>query len=510
MGRTWGRKVLVVGVALTAITAAHGEFLSAAKTPPLPEGAVKQLWNPVPDEATALAPVAFSPDGKLLALATGPTVVLWDAATGKEIHTLKGHSAAVAGIAFRPDGKAIATASLDSTVRLWDTAAGTETRKIEGHKEAVFAVAFSPDGKLLASGGQDKIVRLWQVADGSEVRQMPGHQHFVHALAFTPDGKTLASGGKDRVIRLWDPATAKETQQLKGHQNRVNVLVFGTDGKTLASASQDSTIRLWDIAAGKEVRRLAGWTGEVRSLVLAADGRTFASVSRDYTVRIWETLTGDERRVFRNDGGDFVGLALSQDGKVLASSRPGSAILWDVTGMAHDGQMEKVEGSQQNLDKFWGDLARDAGRAHDSVWRLAAVPEQSVPFLAEHLQAQQNFDNPQRVAQLIADLGNDRFVVRNRAADELEALAGIVRPALEKELNNRPTLDVRRRIEQLLERANSVAVPPVYLRAVRGVETLERIGTPEARRALETLAKAPEGSRLAVEAEASLRRMKDR
>ena len=97
-----------------------------------------------------------------------------------------------------------------------------------------------------------------------------------------------------------------------------------------------------------------------------------------------------------------------------------------------------------------------------------------MPFLTERLVAQQSFDDPERIAGLIDDLSSDRFAVRSRAADELEALAGIARPCLEKELAKRPSLDVKRRIDHLLELADAVAVPPVWLRAVRGVEALER------------------------------------
>src|SRR5262249_46300969 len=72
----------------------------------------------------------------------------------------------------------------------------------------------------------------------------------------------------------------------------------------------------------------------------------------------------------------------------------------------------------------------------------------------------------------------------------------------------KPSLDVRRRIEQLIERAGPVTVPTLWLRAVRGVETLERIGSDEARRGLEKLAQGPEGSRQTVEAKTALARRK--
>ena len=73
---------------------------------------------------------------------------------------------------------------------------------------------------------------------------------------------------------------------------------------------------------------------------------------------MWELLTTEERRLFRSDSGDFVALALSGDGKVLASSRPGAATLWDVTGLLCAGQAIKVNAAPEDLDKLWTDLAK--------------------------------------------------------------------------------------------------------------------------------------------------------
>jgi WD40 repeat protein len=46
--------------------------------------------------------------------------VFWDAVTGKELLTLKGHTDRVLSVAFCPDGKLLATASLDNNVKIWD------------------------------------------------------------------------------------------------------------------------------------------------------------------------------------------------------------------------------------------------------------------------------------------------------------------------------------------------------------------------------------------------------
>ncbi len=111
--------------------------------------------------------VAFAPDGKILASGSWDhTVKLWDMATGREIHTLSGHTSWVNSVAFAPDGKTLASGSLDYTAKLWDVATGKEIGTLSGHTASVFSVAFAPDGKTLASGSWDHTVKLWDLTIG--------------------------------------------------------------------------------------------------------------------------------------------------------------------------------------------------------------------------------------------------------------------------------------------------------------------------------------------------------
>ena len=96
-------------------------------------------------------------------------MTLWDATTGQEMLTLRGHADEVNAVAFSPDGKRLASASADQTVKLWDATTGQEMLTLNGHDAGVWSVAFSPDGRRIVTGSADGTAKVWEAATPQQV-----------------------------------------------------------------------------------------------------------------------------------------------------------------------------------------------------------------------------------------------------------------------------------------------------------------------------------------------------
>jgi len=292
--------------------------------------------NPRPGEVIsphigAVAGLAFSPDGTLLAsVSADKTVAVFDLQAGTIRVVLRGHSAGVNTVAFSPDGELVASGSWDRTIRLWSLATGKRVGMFLGHEEGVYNLAFSPDGRFLASAGFDKAVRVWAVAEGNLLRRLRGHADAVLAVAFSPDGTLLASGSMDGTLRLWRLGDGEGVGTVRAHQWVMGVkFVPGSD--LLTSAGADGLIKLWRVPDLALVGVLKGHRESVQALAVSPEGSLLASASKDRTVRLWRLADRTLAHVLEDHPERVQAVAFSPDGRLLACGlADGSVWFWEL------------------------------------------------------------------------------------------------------------------------------------------------------------------------------------
>ncbi|MEV4033734.1 nSTAND1 domain-containing NTPase [Streptomyces umbrinus] len=295
-----------------------------------------RLRSKLPAHNESVNVMAFSQDGRTLAVTDRGTVRLWDTDSGRH-HTSLRLRATVAGaesdvsvfsMALSPDGRTLATGNTDGTVRMWNTQTGRHHTTLPRQTGPGVFVAFSPDGHALATTSFDGAVRLWNADTGRLRRSLPGHTGPVNAVAFSPDSRTLAlaTTGRDSAMQLWDADTGRLRRSLPG---RATSVVFSPDGRTLATTSGDRTVRLWDADTGRLRRSLPGHSSMVIAVVFSPDSRTLTSSSDDGTLRMFD-VTVNPRAIHTGRLKDAESMAISQDSRVLATtSKNGAVRLWD-------------------------------------------------------------------------------------------------------------------------------------------------------------------------------------
>jgi WD40 repeat protein/tRNA A-37 threonylcarbamoyl transferase component Bud32 len=333
--------------------------------------------------------VNFSRDGSRLVTAFGDypdcTARVWDAASGKELAVLKGHTGPVVWADFSPDGKQIVTASLDKTARLWEAETGKEVRILKGHTCGVFGAVFSPDGKRLVTTGEGNDItftptgyrygppapegaaRVWDVSTGQELatlRWPEGTKAWVRTARFSPDGtriltagvRTSGSGSEDyQVPWTWDAATGKRLVAFRGHEANwisVSSAAFSPDGKQVVTTANDNTARIWDAATGKELAVLRGHTDNVLDGRFSPDGQRVLTIAEDRTARLWDAAFDRDGPPRRGNWPGVQHAAFSPDGRWLAvSSFQKPTAIWDLYTGKRAIELES-EGTNVGLDSL--------------------------------------------------------------------------------------------------------------------------------------------------------------
>ncbi len=331
----------------------------------LPEGALARLGTTRWRASGMVNALAFSPDGKHLAVGTDGdwsgagihSIDILEAATGRRVRRLaavkKGPRSPTAAVAYSRDGTRL-VALQGTWVAVYEAPSGRLLRAFETFEQPPFrapvaggppqdetvitwahCLSLSSDGKIVAVGGTHvgpdaaKVQRwtgllgLWTVDSGRFLRRFDGHSNSVIAVAFSPDGKALASGSCDHTFRLWDTHTGKAKGPTDRFSNPVSSLDFSPDGKHLVCTGGDGCT-LFDASTGRTVREVCH--GKYPTLVcFSPDGQTVVSGGQPVVstaplqaTHLWSARTGKLLQSLPRLEGFPNALAFSPDGKTLA------------------------------------------------------------------------------------------------------------------------------------------------------------------------------------------------
>jgi hypothetical protein len=292
--------------------------------------------RPLVPATGAVAALAFDRETRRIAVGTYKSVHVMALADHKWIATLKDHADLIRAVAFSPDGKRLAVAGGPSgrygEIKIWDMTAPAPklVSTIQGHRDSILAIAFSPDGSTIASASYDKLIKIWNVADGKVISTLKEHSDAVYAVAFMPGGTQLLSAAGDRTVKIWNVSTGKRLFTVNDSLDAVYTAAIHPSGRWFAAAGADRMIRTWTwngdpSSAGGNTATLQASTfahGEsVLRLAYSPDGAILASAGADRVIKLWDAATLKEKQVFEAQPDWVMGLALSADGKLLAAGR---------------------------------------------------------------------------------------------------------------------------------------------------------------------------------------------
>lgn len=505
----------------------------------------------------------FKPADSKILITTGDDGIIrkWDAATGRELPGYDGYLGQTFA-ALSPDNRIAAVGDATGRLDLRDTT-GKLQRNLRKDGPAITNLAFAPDGKSLAAGTSDGAIRFWETATGKATNtwtrstpRSPWEFGTATTLLFSPDGRHLCVSDYPKVMHLYETATG----QIVWDGKRDGRAAFSADGRKLATI-RGRQLELLDSASGErlaartlnihandrlgtfedaiawspygnlfialengDVVRCDGETGleysrftaatqpvpdptdpfqhlldrqkrRVASIAVTPDGQWVVTGATDDTIRIWEAATNLElwRRELPEAGASR--LAFGTRGRTLLSCGNAAHVyLWD---------LKPKSAKPRDLESLWNDLASSEGSVvFAAIWELSQRPD-AVNFLRGKIVPAKAPD-AQKLAQLLQDLGDPKFAVREKAQKELAQVADTAHAALAKAFAELPAGEARNRLARVLQTRNGPPAP-MLLRQLRAVRSMSISNSKDAAKLLREWSNGAEGARLTIAARLALK-----
>ncbi|XP_041675589.1 NACHT domain- and WD repeat-containing protein 1 isoform X2 [Drosophila eugracilis] len=326
----------------------------------------------------------------LLALCEDNALYVRTLATGKELHTLKGHKSKIRTISIGKDSQRCVVGCDDTRALIYDMHAGKLVRSLPPNPGPVTAVHAMDNDDFLVTVGGNKITfysfrneelyvnpysrhprrkrslkrhaqaqrspsttlppitcfdlsrdsQQMAIASGRSVHLMrintpeyqctlEGHSAGVSCLKFAPNGEFLATGSEDRLVLIWNLALGEISHSFKGHTAPVVKVVVLMDSLRVISTDRDSMLLVWMAHSGNLLQTIQG---PYKSLAVTNNMRFAASTNGDNTLKIW-SLTQEDEKYSVSHSDEITCFEISADSAhIISGSRDMSLKVWQATG----------------------------------------------------------------------------------------------------------------------------------------------------------------------------------
>jgi WD40 repeat protein len=427
-----------------------------------------------------IATIAFSADGKQLATrgAYDGLLHVFDAETGANIKKITFHEFQASDapvlirtgfgrrdnqpLAYSPDGKMLAVyiapqqvlsqgrqqmAPDSNSLRVFSTETGKEIRRMPlTESRTIHQLTFSIDGRLLICENSDLTITLWEVASGQERSRFgdavtpaaqttfnsfivnPGRNGPAMAptgvtLAISPDGALIAAPGANNTVRVYDAMRSKLLSTYAGHSGPTASLEFAADGKTLLSGGNDATLLVWDLSRLKR---------EPRPLAVAIAPQDFQ--------RLW---------------GDLVNSDAVKAGQAIQTLIDGAD---EAVGLLKNRIQPAVDADPKKVEQWIRDLdSRNFKNRAIAAKELDKLGELAIPALRKALASNPSIETRRRLEPMLDELTGSQLTAEQirvvRAVEVLDKIGSAeARKVLERLASGAPGSLTTRQAQSALER----------------------------------------------------------
>jgi hypothetical protein len=500
---------------------------------PLPAGALLRIRTQgLRDAGELLTKARYLRNGEIIATGSEYSrASFWDSKTGKPVNDRRELWCKL--VCISTDSSTTATSynsgfSIERDGKLLcqeDPFAPVQPVAISSDGKQFVSLLYVDDLKTSRMGPYDELIQIRDSASGAVIHDLARIRTYPCTFRFSSDNRTLAglySSSPGTVenpsngfpLHLWDAVSGRSLDGFKDDPTRIGSFAFSSNGRFVANTEKNSKgkIRIREVFSGATSCEFSDQIEFRSGLAFSPNGRYLAYCQPEGAIRVHDLRTSSTVSKLNGHKGGVNSLDFSPDGcRLLSSGADGTILVWDVDKIA---QTKAVRSGPNKPSAELIQMLKgpDATKAYAAQHHLVEMGDQIVKPLENDVMATLRVAGQGELfGGWIADLESRDFKTRQAATDRLREKGDLAEAALRAALQKMPPPETRRRLELLLSSiASSKPLSPPVIFAIRAVEVLEQIGTPQSCAALERLASNGNDARVQQEAQLSLQQIKRR